>query len=251
MKRLLFCTSFLTATTLARWEHWFSYYRQLSFGGELVSFNDGPIPVDTDRRQGTFVELLPHLGRKTLQLFPGWKRGFSEGLRYGIENGFDSIIHIESDLYIRRYYSERFHRYFDREGYYSGSSRIHQVMETSFQIINDISVAKRLCCFFSKPANQYEARSAEWQIMSQVQPRYISKGERLEKDIDRLLLDFRYEYYAQCDFEKYREHIFRGLKPSDLLRMPCFAAIEMAERGTRRIGRWWHRVDPPGETSAH
>ncbi|MGH1590378.1 hypothetical protein ACRBEV_21115 [Methylobacterium phyllosphaerae] len=130
-KTLIFCTAFATddETWLNRYRRWVDaiknsslHYDQLLLIDDgspvLPSWNDvlvveigQEIPI-TDAADSKIVLLHfeTNLGRKDINDFAGWYRSFCYAGKYAAENGFDKIIHIESDSFL---ISDRIKNYFN------------------------------------------------------------------------------------------------------------------------------------------
>lgn len=116
-KTLVFCTSF--ATTKEQWDERYRRWlraiqaSQLIYDSILIVDDGSPVlpvwpdvEIQTDGVGNTpSAELLiyhfrEHLGRRAVFDFPGWYRSFTFAGRYAYANGFDKVIHIESDSFL-------------------------------------------------------------------------------------------------------------------------------------------------------
>lgn len=239
---LIFCTSFIDGGMdhpARRWMLWFDYYRSMFPNYELRAFNDGPVPGGYDRRRYPVSELTPHLGRRMEARgwgFPGWRRSFREALRYAEAKGYTRVIHIESDLYIRRRFQRKYAAAFRQTGYYTGYSRKFAVIESALQVINDPALIRQLIEYFESDSHLVdEGLASEAQLASIRYPNDdLFVGERLEGDISSILKDRRIEYYAQCDYDRYQRCIEAPAWPFDV--------DIVAQRGWRAILRRVRRV---------
>lgn len=183
MKKVIFCTSHLDSN-ITRYRDWIDYYTEFfkTDNIDLVMFNDGPSTIkdSMDWKGVSFVSLEPHLGRQTVWIFPGWKRGFSQGLRWCRDNGYERIGHIESDCYILPRAKEEFMHAYLSDGYYTGFTKAYNFPETALQIINDKHVINYFLDKYSCESNLYENIDFEKSILEGLKPLYILNGDRYE-----------------------------------------------------------------------
>lgn len=207
-KTLIFCTAFLSDGSIRRYENWHAYYKELFPDADLYMFHDGPVRDKGLRsRSLPIVELTPHLGRKNIEIFPGWRRSFLEGLRFGITNSYTSIVHLESDLFIKKKYRDMYLGFFRTEGHYVGFSRRYSLIEPAIQVFNDSTAIGKMIHFFEKKENIYSKIIAEWQIITITKPEIGFYGERVE-DMDIEKIDRpELEYFAQCDYDLHKDHL--------------------------------------------
>jgi hypothetical protein len=91
--------------------------------------------------------------REGVEPFPGWYRSFCYALRYAAAEGFDRVIHIESDAFLL---SGRAIDYFNRcnQGWATLWCNLHRWPESALQIINadqlDVAIE-----FFSRPYSEH------------------------------------------------------------------------------------------------
>jgi SAM-dependent methyltransferase len=166
-RTLLFCTSY--AESIPTWnERWGRWLKAVTGSGVIVDkilmVDDGSpvlpswsgvniVPPDSSRQSDAFVEIHHFPDRRGQRVngepFPGWYRSFAYGVRYGIKNNFDRIIHIEADAFL---ISDRAVEYFNScvQGWVGLWCQRHSWPESTLQIINkdqfDASEA-----FFSLP----------------------------------------------------------------------------------------------------
>src|ERR1700712_3194739 len=117
IKTLIFCTSF--ATTLDTWNtryrRWIGAIRQscLKFDQILLIDDGSPIlPEWSDIKlvhaggafEPTKTAVLYHfpdnLGRWRGHNYPGWYRSYAFAAEYAKRNGFEKVIHVESDSFL-------------------------------------------------------------------------------------------------------------------------------------------------------
>ena len=154
IKTLVFATSYMRDAQAwkSRYQRWFQYYRQSPLGQlPLTLIDDGsPFPPDDpvvnlqiagnspDIKSGylNIIRFPDNLGRSSLANYPGWWRSFLFSAVLAKQQGFNRIIHIESDAYIL---SERFYdRLLSTErGWTTFWLPTYQLPETAIQIIGE------------------------------------------------------------------------------------------------------------------
>lgn len=167
MRTLIFCTSY--ASTLDKWnERWLRWMQYIIGSGldyaEILIVDDGS-PVVPDWPDVPVIRAenivrtdakisIHHFGdrhgqRVNGQPFPGWYRSFAHAVLYGIQQGFDRIIHIEADAFLITDRAIDFFNARDR-GWITLWCPRHNWPESTLQIINrdQYPAAKE---FFSKP----------------------------------------------------------------------------------------------------
>ena len=171
MRTLLFCTSY--AQSQAKWdERWRRWLKAAQGSGvsadKILIVDDGsPILPDwpdvvveepgdaTARSAGPSIHHFPNrLGQRVDgEPFPGWYRSFSHAVRFGIREGFDRILHIESDAFL---ISDRAVEFFNRceRGWVGLWCGQHRWPESTMQIINRDQF-DAAWAFFEKPYSAY------------------------------------------------------------------------------------------------
>jgi hypothetical protein len=138
-------------------------------------------------------------------LFPGWRKSFREGLKYARKNSYDRIVFIESDLYIRKKFINRFKELFDKDGYFAGYDRKYRMMETSLQILNNKNTVNTLIDLFESKDNLYTSTPTEYLMKRVAHPKFLKeKGIRVEGGVKKMS---KWMYYAQSDFNKHKDYI--------------------------------------------
>lgn len=208
-KGLIFSTCYLDPSYGKRWEYWFDYYREVIPEYELITFHDGPIPEGViDRDKYPIVELTPHLSRVGLHHVPGWQRSFLHGLLYAKEKQYNVVCHIESDLYFKRKFIPKLKKYLELPGWFSGWCR-HNFMEESIQILNSTSIREGMIEILSDNAQIFAKGCIPGVTFQQKlgNPEIVFNGERLEVDIEQLLNDPKYEYFAQFHYNQWSSYL--------------------------------------------
>jgi hypothetical protein len=210
-------TTLLQSKYIKRYANWINYYG-LSFPKyDLILGNDGgeensPIAEevlklvdDLVKPRVKFYYHGPFLGRLNHCIFPGWRRSFREILNRSDKDGYDKIIFIETDLYIRKKYVNKYTELFDEDIYCAGFSEQHAMMETSLQILNDKKIRKEIIDFFNNSEELMSNICAEPQMQARFNPILNkTKGTRLEGNVENIN---DWEFYAQCDYDTYKKYI--------------------------------------------
>jgi hypothetical protein len=122
MRTLAFCTAFAGARDLwqLRYRRWLDAVRTTGLQADQVLIVDDGSSTLPDWQDATLVtegnaadpehfvcsdpvvvfHFASHLGRKAIHDFPGWYRSFAFAARYADAQGFDKVIHLESDAYL-------------------------------------------------------------------------------------------------------------------------------------------------------
>lgn len=143
------------------------------------------------------LENHPFLGRKNCFNFPGWRRSFSNGLQYCLDNNYNKIVFIESDLHIKPSRIENFRKLFNKSGYYTGLCGAYYWPEPSIQCINSKKIAKQLIKLFNDTINSDEAVENQ---LKQFKTKALYRGLRLEELQSISKEDYEdSDYFAQYD----------------------------------------------------
>lgn len=217
MKKCIIGTTLLIAKNNQRYINWLNYYGSQLPDYHLILVNDGATEenraceadirgaIDLAQDKVTFIYCNPKLGRyRQTFIFPGWRRSFREGLRYAANQKYNVIIHIETDLYIRAKFINKYKEIFEQPGYISAYCHIWDFIEPSLQVINDKDTLTNMISFFDNESALNAKISAEQQIQDNFKPRIAFKGIRYDQEIPDME---EWEYYAQADFDKFKEFI--------------------------------------------
>lgn len=81
------------------------------------------------------IKCKAHLGRPSMNNYGYWFSAFGKAAKYALDNGFEKIVHIDSDTYILK---EELVNYINnrKTGWLAFWSEIHQYPESVFQIIS-------------------------------------------------------------------------------------------------------------------
>jgi hypothetical protein len=175
MRTLLFCTSY--AETLGTWDtRWGLWLKAITKSDirfdQLLIVDDGSpvlpnwpgievLSIGTEEKANSRLTLhhfQDRLGRNVGgQPFPGWYRSFGYAVMYGIREGFDRIIHVESDAFVISSRAVEFFNTCDR-GWVSLWCRSYCWPESTLQIINSdrFESCKN---FFSQPYSDHLLKS--------------------------------------------------------------------------------------------
>ncbi len=130
-KTLLFCTSFASSRQhwSGRYHRWLEAIRssELKYHSILIADDGSRIlpdwpdaEIQTEASGEDALKTIPplliyhfrtHLGRNSVFDFPGWYRSFAFAGRFAAQNGFEKVIHVESDSFligtrVQRYFNE-------------------------------------------------------------------------------------------------------------------------------------------------
>src|SRR5208283_473793 len=117
-----------------------------------------------------------HLGRAGFFNFPGWYRSFAFAGRYAYANGFDKVIHVESDAFL---IGARVQRYFNdaTSGWIALWCRLHNFPECGIQLIAGQAVERFAQLEQTHPHQKLVGREIELQLpFDRVENRFI--GDR-------------------------------------------------------------------------
>lgn len=182
LKTLIFCTSFAASP-----EDWNNRYRrwldaisgsELGYDAILLvddgsqSLPDWPeVLVQTDAgevgaapdKSILIYHFQEHLGRNHVFDFPGWYRSFAFAGRYAAENGFEKIIHIESDSFL---ISRRIQDYFNNppSGWTALWCPRHEFPESAIQVITGDAIKRFAALEATHPHDALKGREFEWQL---------------------------------------------------------------------------------------
>jgi hypothetical protein len=187
MTSLVFATS-LVDSDPARYQGWCDYYNEFFHGMDvqLLMINDGP--TSTSLRLGRVEQLVlsPHLGRKHVWNFPGWKRSFWHGIKTARERGISQIAHIESDCYVTPSGRDEFLNHLSSQGYFVPFCPHYRFSETALQVLNEEWVVNYYYDRYSCEDNWHEEVDFEDLVDKQLKPQRFLNGNRYEGDIERI-----------------------------------------------------------------
>ncbi len=204
MKTLIFCTSY--ASNMHVWETrqalWVRSLQQsdLDFDQLLIVDDASPVlpdwsnleilheatnsDVQTVSSDADIVlfRFAERLGRQDLFVFPGWYRSYSFGALYGFYNGFDKVIHIESDAHL---VSKRIYSFFNEvdQGWFALWCQKYQMPEIAIQVAAGADLLA-MVDFVQKPYDQLSGRLHETLIpFSHIEKGFL--GDRYgEEDLE-------------------------------------------------------------------
>lgn len=204
MRVLVFCTAYITEQTLPRYRNWLKYYREMFPDFDLLMSHDGEMVVPEEDFplliNEVHIGLFPGHGGK----FVGWIRSFLAALRYAKDNGYDRVVHLESDLYLKKGFRDRFLTLVKGDHYLSSWCHRYGFMETAIQIINPKTLDKMLEHFRKTEIFKIN-ELMEWLFFREFKPNVRGIfGNRIE---DWDLNDPRFgwqglDYLAQADYER-------------------------------------------------
>jgi len=137
MKTLLFCTAYADSPEI--WENryfpWYNYYSNANLHADNLLVVDDGSPTQPNFLSGNEYHRFPdRLGRQEVHVYPGWYRSFSHGVLNGINNGFDKIIHAESDAFLLSDRAIDFVNSLDF-GWHTFWCHCHNMHESAIQVI--------------------------------------------------------------------------------------------------------------------
>ena len=108
MRTLVFCTAYAANQDIwqKRYRRWVDAIRagRLAWDCILLVDDGSPVLPDWDDLSPDGALVLHHfenrLGRHALLDFPGWYRSFCFAAEYAMANGFDKVVHVESDSFL-------------------------------------------------------------------------------------------------------------------------------------------------------
>lgn len=216
-KTLIFCTAYIDPSknkykySIQKWIDWTKHYQNLNLQYDLYMFHDGKLKdtIKQELKQKTnnsinIIEVIPHLGRKSIANFPGCIRSHIEGLRFGLKNNYFPIVHIESDNYLTKKGKTKLINIIKDKSktlIYSGYSRKYNFMETTLVLYKNKSYIQHTINQFK---DNYESKIIfEHRLVKTTQPRFYFKGQRIEKPQDKPHPDS--DYFLQVSYNKFKK----------------------------------------------
>lgn len=178
---------------IARVLHWHDMlYPVFRADTDFWCFVDGTLKDAPERENLRFVSFSPALGRKDMNVFPGYKRSFGEALRMLDE--YDNLMLIENDVKVFNF--KRVLKYREMPGLYSSIDRKWHFIETGFMILNDRKARDMLKTYYLSEDGIYEPCLFET-TLSKYPFQYVFQSRRAEGsqiDLSKENLD----YICQC-----------------------------------------------------
>ena len=217
MTQCIIGTTLLIESNMRRYIDWINYYGEMFPEHDLILVNDGDsreerllsasimnMVPELYAERIVFIFNKDRLGRKQNTIFPGWRRSFREGLRYATSTGYDKIAFIETDLYIREKFIEKYAKVMFTDGYYSGYDKKCGFMEPSIQVLNNPELVDEIIKYYDDELALNSDVASELQLQRAFNPNPIFIGERLDIHSDNM---DSYEYYGQCNYNQYKKWI--------------------------------------------
>lgn len=141
MKVLLLAPMYLEGIGYERYDKWLSYYIPLKdkLGYTDILFVDNASnPELIDKLEAKYpikvIRKTKFFGRLSANAYGYWHRAFANGYKYAIDNNYDKVIHIDSDVYL---FTDRICEYVKNTntGYVGFWCDIHNYPETIFHIL--------------------------------------------------------------------------------------------------------------------
>jgi len=186
MKTLLFCTSYADSKTAwnGRYKSWYDYYSNSKVNHDQIVIFDDASPVEPDFcKEGEYFRFSPHLGRQAHLDYGGWYRSFAMAAKYAQENGFDKIIHAESDAYLL---SDKIIDFVNslNSGWHTFWCTRHNLHESALQVICSDQI-KAYRDFTDKPYDVYRHQLID-KIFPYTGIHTIFQGDRYGEYLDRI-----------------------------------------------------------------
>jgi len=179
MSSFLFCTSYIDNRSRdhqsLRYDKWINYYSGIAdeLGVRNIFIFDDAGPATTEmasmdldvieverglpstlRKTVNIFAFHDHLGRSSVDKYPGWWRSFTYSIVIARKYGFNKIVHIESDFYILSDRLIRFICGLDK-GWTSLFSAYYGFPETAVQVIAEDSFHKLELLYAEAISSQY------------------------------------------------------------------------------------------------
>jgi hypothetical protein len=205
MKTLVFCTAYAAAPTVweTRYRRWLGAVTGPGLGADQVLMvDDGSATLPgwpglrvesgddlgdaarVGRHGGPLLfHFIQHMGRAAIYDFPGWHRSFAFGALYAEANGFDRVIHLESDAFL---ISERAQAYFRdfRDGWAALWCARYNFPEIAFQVVAGVQL-RALADFARQPYDRLRHEVHELALPLTHVERGLT-GERYGEDYDQV-----------------------------------------------------------------
>jgi tetratricopeptide (TPR) repeat protein len=193
-RTLIFCTAYAPTKEVwdGRYSRWIEALRNSTVQhDELLIVDDGSptLPDWAETSNVTLHHFDDHLGRNTMQDFPGWYRSFMFAGKYAARKGFDKVIHIESDAFL---VSPRMTEYCNTasDGWVAMWSPRYGMAETAIQICSGNAAIKKFANI-ETTLKMSPTRLAEHQLpFDRVEKRL--KGDRYGETLEPVPLDADY-----------------------------------------------------------
>ncbi len=208
MRTLVFCTSFAdrALTWRQRYGRWLDALRrsQIQFDQILIADDASPVPPpwsdllileeppnggEADPRcaaslgaEFVMYRFRERRGRQPWGL-PGWHRSFAFAAKYGFLNGFDKVIHIESDAFI---ISREMQALVNQitEGWVTPWCPRHGFPEMAIEVVSGSQV-RRFAEWADRPYSEMSGRCHEWSLPYTHIVRNLI-GDRYENSVPRI-----------------------------------------------------------------
>ena len=162
LRTLVFCTAYVGAHagSCDTWERRYAIWRRaitaarFRYDQVLIIDDASPSPpawpsVEVlhegdslqSRSSRVMFRFARHLGRRGVSDFPGWVRSFFFAARYAAVNGFEKVVHLESDAFL---ISDRMQAFVDeiREGWVAPLCPRYRRPESAIQVIAGSAMSK-------------------------------------------------------------------------------------------------------------
>jgi hypothetical protein len=149
-----------------------------------VGRHDGPL----------LFHFMHNMGRAAIYDFPGWHRSFAFGALYAEANGFDRVIHLESDAFL---ISERAQDYFRnfRDGWAALWCERFEFPDIAFQVVAGEQL-RALAAFARLPYDRMRHEVHEWALPLTHVERGLT-GDRYGEDTEQVPAEADYAGQVQ------------------------------------------------------
>ncbi len=271
MRTLIYCTAYAQTHLLwqRRYRRWVDAVQAGQLGQSQIVLVDDGSPVlpgwpDTDVvtvrsvdevdavRSAAPVVLLRYgdrLGRSDIYDFPGWYRSFASGARYAVANGFEKVLHLESDAYIL---SERMRGWVreTKSGWLSPWSTKYDFPEIAIQLIGPDQLAS-LDAFTRRPYAGLVGVTHETALPLTYVARELA-GDRLGEGEGPVPegVDFATQVPAQRE-PAYYWWLNGAASPQTYDAEPVHFEFGRDRAGVELLGDGWARPEPKGSWMIH
>jgi hypothetical protein len=162
VKTLLFCTAYAESQKEwnDRYKTWYDYYKASDIKHDKIMMFDDCSPCRPEfLPEENFYTFSTHLGRKAICDYEGWHRSFYTAVIYAQNNGFDKIIHSESDSFFLSKKIIEFVNNID-SGWHSMWCARHGFPESCLQIICPDKIQDAMS-FFERPYEMFKGNAIE------------------------------------------------------------------------------------------
>jgi len=208
MKTLLFCTAYAQNQDVwnGRYKSWFEYYKSSGINHDkLMIFDDASPERPEFCPAENYYRFDEHLGRQGHLDYGGWYRSFAIAVRYSQNNGFDKIIHAESDAYLLSRSIKDFVNSLN-SGWHTFWCPRHNLHESSLQVICPDKI-DTYYKFTDHPYDHYRNQLID-NMFPYTEVYKFFKGDRYGEYMDQIPFDA--DFCCQTSPEMIRDYLARS-----------------------------------------